>query len=318
MKKLLSILLAALLLPALAACGDDKTPAKTQDDTAAQQQIVTTNIAAYDWLTELTQGSSAFDITLLGGGIDMHSYQPTTNDLITMSNCDYLVFCGGESDAWVRDFMQNSNTNMQHLSLLDALGEAACPTDHDHNHPHDHDHDMTNYDEHVWLSLTNAQLYLLMMAETLSQLDPAGEDIYRQNAVNYSQSLALLHAEYQDVVANAAHHTILVADRFPFCYLVQDYGIEYFAAFPGCSSETNAGFETIAFLADKMDELGLNTVLTIDKSDQKIANTVIQNTKAQDAQILTLHSLQTREEGSDMTYLAVMRENLRVLEQALN
>ncbi len=312
MKKLLSILLAALMLLALTACGDDKTPAKPQDNAAQQQQIVTTNIAAYDWLTELTQGSSTFNLTLLGGGIDMHSYQPTANDLIAMSTCDYLVFCGGESDAWVRDFMQNSSTNMQYLSLLDALGEAACTTD------HDHDHDMTNYDEHVWLSLTNAQLYLLMMAETLSHLDPANADIYRQNGTNYSQSLALLHAEYQDVVANAAHHTILVADRFPFCYLVQDYGIEYFAAFPGCSSETNASFETIALLADKVDELGLNTVLTIDKSDQKIANTVIQNTKAQDAQILTLNSLQTREAGSDMTYLAVMQENLRVLEQALN
>ncbi|MBQ2888175.1 MAG: zinc ABC transporter substrate-binding protein [Firmicutes bacterium] len=314
MKKLLSILLAALMLLTLTACGDNKTPAKPHDDTAGQQQIVTTNIAAYDWLTELTQGSSAFNLTLLGGGIDMHSYQPTTNDLIAISTCDYLVFCGGESDAWVRDFMQNSDTNMQYLSLLDALGEAACPTDHDH----DHDHDMTNYDEHVWLSLTNAQLYLLMMAETLSQLDPDGADIYRQNAVNYSQSLALLHAEYQHIVANAAHHTILVADRFPFCYLVRDYGIEYFAAFPGCSSETNASFETIAFLADKVDELGIKTVLTIDKSDQKIANTVIQNTKAQDAQILTLHSLQTREAEDGMDYLAVMEQNLRVLEQALN
>ena len=314
MKKLLSILLAAFLLLTLTACGDDKTPAKPHDDTAGQQQIVTTNIAAYDWLTELTQGSSAFNLTLLGGGIDMHSYQPTTNDLITLSTCDYLVFCGGESDAWVRDFMQNSNTNMQYLSLLDALGEAACPTDHDH----DHDHDMTFYDEHVWLSLTNAQLYVLMMAETLSQLDPAGADIYRQNAVNYSQSLALLDSQYQDVVASAAHHTILVADRFPFCYLVRDYGIEYFAAFPGCSSETNASFETIAFLADKVDELGIKTVLTIDKSDQKIANTVIQNTKAQNAQILTLNSLQTREAEDGMDYLAVMEQNLRVLEQALN
>lgn len=315
MKKLLSIVMAAFMLLTLAACGNDKTPAKPQDDTAEQQQIVTTNIAAYDWLTELTQGSSAFNLTLLGGGIDMHSYQPTANDLITLSTCDYLVFCGGESDAWVRDFMQSSDTNMQYLSLLDALGEAACPTDHDHD---DHDHDMTNYDEHVWLSLTNAQLYLLMMAETLSQLDPAGADIYRQNATNYSQSLALLHAEYQDVVANAAHHTILVADRFPFCYLVRDYGIEYFAAFPGCSSETNASFETIAFLADKVDELGLNTVLTIDRSDQKIANTVIQNTRDQDAQILTLNSLQTRDAEDGMDYLAVMQENLRVLEQALN
>ena len=315
MKKLLSILLTALMLLTLTACGDDKTPAKTQDDAAEQQQIVTTNIAAYDWLTELTQGSSAFQLTLLGGGIDMHSYQPTTNDLIAMSTCDYLVFCGGESDAWVRDFMQNPDINMQYLSLLDALGEAACTSDHDH----EHDHDETFYDEHVWLSLTNAQLYVLMMADTLSQLDPAGEDIYRQNAVNYSASLALLDAQYQDVVASAARHTILVADRFPFCYLVRDYGIEYYAAFPGCSSETNASFETIAFLADKVDELGLNTVLTIDKSDQKIANTVIQNTKAQDAQILTLNSLQTRdEEGIIMDYLAVMEQNLRVLEQALN
>ena len=315
MKKLLSILLTALLLLTLTACGDDKTPAKPHDDTTEQQQIVTTNIAAYDWLTELTQGSSAFQLTLLGGGIDMHSYQPTTNDLIAMSTCDYLVFCGGESDAWVRDFMQSSDTNMQYLSLLDALGEAACTSDHDH----EHDHDETFYDEHVWLSLTNAQLYVLMMADTLSQLDPAGEDIYRQNAVNYSASLALLDAQYQDVVASAARHTILVADRFPFCYLVRDYGIEYYAAFPGCSSETNASFETIAFLADKVDELGLSTVLTIDKSDQKIANTVIQNTKAQDAQILTLNSLQTRDEGGIiMDYLAVMEQNLRVLEQALN
>ena len=184
---------------------------------------------------------------------------------------------------------------------------------------HDH-HEETEYDEHVWLSLKNAELYVNKIAEDLSALDAANAENYKKNAEAYNKQLSELDTQYADVVKNAANKYLLFGDRFPFRYLVDDYGLDYSAAFVGCSADTEASFETVRFLAEKVDEKKLGSILVIENSDQKIANTIQQNTQEKNQKILVLDSMQSVTEkniADGETYLGVMQKNLEVLKQAL-
>ena len=176
------------------------------------------------------------------------------------------------------------------------------------------------YDEHIWLSLKNAEILVGKIAESIESLDSNNADIYKQNAASYIDKLNALDSKYAEAVENANTKTLLFADRFPFRYLVDDYGLDYYAAFGGCSAETEASFETVTFLAKKIDELAIKTVLTIDGSDSKIAETIVSNTASKDQQILTLDSIQSVTKNdikSGMTYLSIMESNLAILKEAL-
>ena len=189
---------------------------------------------------------------------------------------------------------------------------------------HEHDHaeeEEKEYDEHVWTSLRNASVVCEAIAATLEEMDPENKDTYQANARNYEAKLSSLDKEYQKTADSAKQNTLIFADRFPFRYLVDDYGLNYYAAFSGCSAESEASFKTVTFLAEKVDELGVNSVLTIEKSDDRIAQTVIENTKTKNQSIHELNSMQsiTSEEiKNGMTYLSVMEDNLKVLQEVLN
>ena len=336
MKKIFSFCLTLVLLAGLlTGCG-------TAPDTSVQNtqtkplHIVTTIFPTYDWVrTVLGDQADNAEITfLLDNGVDMHSYQPSAEDIMKISSCDVFVYAGGESDAWASDALKNaSNKDMQVINLLDVLGEHAKEEetvegmqgadDHDHDHEHgsgESSEEEPEYDEHVWLSLKNAQLFVSAIADSLSQADTAHADAYAANAVVYNKQLAQLDAAYQSAVDAAPIKTVLFADRFPFRYLVDDYGLSYYAAFSGCSADTQASFDTIIFLTDKVNELGLHSILTIENSDDKIANTIIQNTQSRDQQVRTLNSMQTvtsNDLASGTTYLSIMKENLSVLSAAL-
>ena len=336
MKKAFSFCLTLVLLAGLlTGCG-------TAPDTSVQNtqtkplHSVTTIFPTYDWVrTVLGDQADNAEITfLLDNGVDMHSYQPSAEDIMKISSCDVFVYAGGESDAWASDARKNaSNKDMQVINLLDVLGEHAkeeeavegmqAADDHDHEHEHgsgETSEEEPEYDEHVWLSLKNAQLYVSAIADSLSQADTAHADAYAANAVAYNKQLAQLDAAYQSAVDAAPIKTVLFADRFPFRYLVDDYGLSYYAAFSGCSADTQASFDTIIFLTDKVNELGLHSILTIENSDDKIANTIIQNTQSRDQQVRTLNSMQTvtsNDLASGTTYLSIMKENLSVLSAAL-
>jgi zinc transport system substrate-binding protein len=175
-------------------------------------------------------------------------------------------------------------------------------------------------DEHVWLSLKNAQLFVTAIAQELADINEENAQIYQTNAAAYIESLAALDQQYQEMVDTASVKTLLFGDRFPFRYLVDDYGLSYYAAFAGCSAETEASFETITFLSGKVDELGLHTVMTVEASDQKIAQTIVSNTATKDQQILSLDSMQSatsKDVENGVTYLSVMEKNLAVLANAL-
>ena len=305
-------------------------------------KIITTIFPEYDWVMNvLGDKKDNFDVSmLLDSGVDLHSYSPSPKDIISISNCDLFVYVGGESDEWVDDVLKDAkNKEMKVINLMEVLGDKAKEEeiiegmqgeDHDHDHEegedHDHDHEEEEeegpeYDEHVWLSLNNSQLFISEISDSLSKLDKENANYYKSNADKYINDLKALDTQYKDAVSKAAKDTLLFADRFPFRYLVDDYSLKYYAAFIGCSAETEASFETIKFLANKVDELGLNYILKIESSDGAIANTVKNATQAKNQTILTMDSVQsatTKEYASGRNYLSIMKSNLEVLKKALS
>ena len=318
----------------LAGCG--KAPAGGNAN--GKKTVLCATFPQYDWARQII-GDANSDIELellVKGGVDMHSYQPTVADVAKVGACDLFVYVGGESDAWVADALKNAtNPNIKTIDLLEELGSGAreeefvegmqtrLRDEHAHDeHAHDeHGHDdAPEYDEHVWLSLKNADHYVGLLTDALAELDPANAEAFRANAEAYRGKLSELDARYQAAVDAAPKKTLLFADRFPFLYLVDDYGITYYAAFQGCSAETEASFETVVFLANKLDELGLGTVLVIDGSNQQLAKTIIEATMDNNQQIRTIDSLQSVSEedvAKGRTYLGAMESNLEVLKQAM-
>ena len=321
MKKILALLL-ALWIPAAVLSG-----CVPQDDSAASNKlnIVTTIFPAYDWVREILGAETdRAEITmLLDSGVDLHSYQPTVDDIVKISDCDLFLYVGGESDGWVDDALKNApNKERKVIRLLDVLGDSAKAeetVEGMQEEEHDHEEE-AEYDEHIWLSLKNAQVLVAAISEALQESDPARKDIYAANAAAYVEKLSALDGEYRAAVDSGKYKTLLFGDRFPFRYLADDYGLDYYAAFPGCSAETEASFETVSFLAGKMDALGLPCVLTIEGTQLKIAETIVQNTAQKNQQVLTMDSMQAvtaNDAASGVSYLSIMEKNLSVLKKAL-
>ena len=289
-------------------------------------KIVATIFPEYDWTREIL-GNRLKDVNLtllLDNGTDLHSFQPAVKDIMKISSCDLLIYVGGESDQWIEDALKSANNkNMKTVNLMEVLKdfvkeeEAVEGMQEKH---HSHEKDEKEYDEHVWTSLRNASAAAEAIADTLKKLDPENSDIYEKNLKSYQTELNSLDSEYRKTVEQSTYKTLLFADRFPFRYLVDDYGISYYAAFSGCSAESEASFKTITFLAEKVDELGLKDVFTIEKSDDRIAQTVIENTRDKDQKVQVLNSMHsvTAEEIADgTTYLSVMKDNLKILKEAM-
>ena len=358
MKKCMFILAALLAFMGLIACGSsaDNTaaspsaPSSGEDFSEASSAMVTTDAQSvpekhlnivttifpeYDWVREiLGDNAENADLTmLLDNGVDLHSYQPTAQDILKISTCDLFIYVGGESDGWVSDALQEAaNKDMKVIDLLDVLDDAVKEEEivegmeagEEHGDGEDEEHEEEEegpeYDEHVWLSLRNAKVLCEAITSALTEIDPDHAADYRSNLTSYSEKLDALDAAFQSAVDSASRKTLLFGDRFPFRYLVDDYGLSYYAAFAGCSAETEASFRTITFLADKVDEFNLTSVLTIESSDQKIAQTIIQNTKEKNQNILTLNSMQSvtsNDVAAGTGYLSIMESNLDVLIEAL-
>lgn len=320
MKKIISIILCLLMTICLmTSCG---TPT-TNDN--KKLSIVTTIFPEYDWVSEiLGDNSKNTDLTiLLDNGVDLHSYQPTADDIIKISTCDMFIYIGGESDSWVNDALkETTNNDMVVIDLLDVLGENIKEEEvKEGMQSEEEEHsDEVEYDEHIWLSLKNAEILCNYISDKLCKIDSENEKTYTSNTKAYIEKINALDKKYKEAVENSPHKTVLFGDRFPFRYLVDDYNINYYAAFVGCSAETEASFETISFLSKKIDELNLPCVLTIENSDKKIAETIISNTKDKNQEILTMDSMQSTtskdiEKGSN--YILIMEKNLEVLKEAL-
>ena len=325
MKKILSTLLsAAFLVGSFTGCAASKTGSNNKI------QIVTTIFPEYDWVMNVlgSNPGNAEVTMLLDNGTDLHSFQPTANDILKISNCDLFIYVGGESDEWVEDVLKEAvNKDMVSINLLDQLGDSVKEEEilegmqaEDECEEDEEGEEEIEYDEHVWLSLKNAAFFAERISDAISRIDPANAETYKNNTASYKETLNALDLNYQAVVDNASVKTILFGDRFPFRYLVDDYGLDYYAAFVGCSAESEASFETITFLSGKVDELSLPAVLTIEGQDKRIAETIVDNTSTKDQQILTIDSMQsvTAQNVKDgATYVSIMGANLEVLKKAL-
>lgn len=321
--------------------------------------IVCTTFPQYDWVKNiLGEEAERFNVTLLlDNGVDMHSYQPAVKDIATAGSSDLFIYVGGESDTWVEDALKEAkNKDLKAINLMETLDnfvkeeevvegmqEERKSLGHSHEksskekqeqtqkESHENSQEINGqkeaadeepeYDEHIWLSIRNAEIMVKNIEKAIEQFDSDNAKVYQNNAENYIKKLDTLDKQYANTIQNAKYKAILFGDRFPFRYMADDYDLKYYAAFAGCSAETMAGFETVTFLAKKADELQLPVILTIENSDGRIAEAVKSNTTKKNQKILAMNSLQsvTKEQLADgITYLQVMQENLSVLSEALN
>ena len=296
----------------------------TTTATFAKTKVVTTIFPEYDWVLNIAgEKINEIDITLLlDNGVDLHSYQPSVKDIAKISTADIFIYVGGESDDWVKDVLRTShNKKLKTINLLETLGERVKEEEIvEGMQLEDEDEEETEYDEHVWLSLRNTQILCSTICEALCSVNPTNALTYKANLTSYNARLSALDAEYTKACKDAKFNTLLFGDRFPLRYLTDDYGLKYYAAFAGCSAETEASFKTIAFLSSKVDELGLKSVCKIESGDGKIARTIIQSSKAKDASIVTFNSMQAVTKSDikkGATYLGTMQSNLEALKKAL-
>ncbi len=328
MKKIkINTIICCLVLFAMALTACQAGPKDKND----KIQIVCTLFPQYDWVREIVGDSENVDIILLiENGGDLHSYQPSADDIITISTCDMFIYGGGVSDKWVEDALkQATNKDMVVINMLEAIGDKALLEEtvegmeaHSHDEAEEeYDHDVTEYDEHMWLSISNAKLICQEIYSSLCSLNGDNKATYETNYNTYVGKLDELNNKYKNMVESASVDTILVADRFPFRYLTNEYGIKYYAAFVGCSSETEASFETVKFLSNKLDELKLSSVVVVDGSTQNVAKTIIESSVNKDQNIVILDSIQAvsmdRIKTGD-TYLNIMESNYNVLAEILN
>ena len=330
-KKILSLMFcAATAAAALTGCAAN-TPdaAAVNSSTEKKLSIVCTIFPEYDWVKQIL-GAHAADAELsylLDSGMDLHSYQPTAPDMAKIAECDLFVYVGGESDAWAEDALAEAvNKDMQVINLMEVMGDAAKEEEvkegmqAEEEEGEEEGEEEPEYDEHVWLSLRNAKLLCTEIADKLCVLDSENAADYKVNLDAYTAQLDQLDGDFSALADSASQKTLVFGDRFPFRYFADDYGFDYYAAFAGCSAETEASFETIVFLADKADQLGCRTIFTIENSDRKIAQTIIDNTKEKNQTIAELNSLQsvTKDQiGSGTTYLRLMQQNYETLKEAI-
>ena len=324
----------------LSGCSRPQTEAKPETG----PQVVATIFPLYDFARQILGDDSRVTL-LLSPGMESHSYDPSPQDMIRVLESDLFLYIGGESDAWVERTLEGgerpAGTALRLMDVVEALEEEEVPgaegrghshsqgdeADHDHDHDHDHEeggHDEHSvygeleYDEHIWTSPPNAIRMVEAIADALCELDPAGAAAYRENAAAYEEQLAALDEDFRAVTENGARHELVFGDRFPFRYLVEEYGLAYAAAFPGCSGESEPSAATVAALVDHIKNNHIPVVFYLELSNHRVADVLAESTGAQTRE---LHSLQTvtREEfEAGETYLSLMERNLEHIKEALN
>ena len=310
MKRILIIFLALSLALALCGCGGSAEPEEKG------LQIVTTVFPAYDFARQI--GGGRVQVTLLlPPGAESHSFEPTAKDMVRIQAAD-LFFCnGGESAAWAEELLE-SGENIRSLAMLacvDALEEEV--KEGMQESAGEEEEDGPEYDEHVWTSPINAIRICEALCGELCALDPEGESEYRANLAGYRAQLEALDQSFREIVANGRFHTVVFADRFPVRYFVEEYGLNYFAAFPGCAEDTEPSAKTVAFLLDRVREEGLPAVFTIEFSNGKMADEICEDTGCAKLLFHSCHNISADELKDGASYLELMRRNADALKEAL-
>lgn len=312
---------------------ESSSAAESKSEETKKLSIVTTIFPAYDWVKQVVGDNKNVEISfLIDKGVDLHSYQASAADIAKITDSDLFVYVGGDSDDWAEDIIKE-NPNLNYINMVDSIGEAALAEElvegmqdeeeHDNeseehaNEEGEHEEGEEEIDEHVWLSIKNAETIVSAIEAKLAEIDPDNKAEYEKNANDYLAKLDELDKEYKDTLSSIQNKTIIVGDRFPFRYLVNEYGIKYYAAFKGCDAGSEASFETVKFLANKMDELNMTDIFIIDGSKGDLAKTIVDNTKDKNAKVLVLDSMQSTKSSDNASYLDIMKKNLEVLKEVL-
>ena len=285
--------------------------------------IIATAFPSYDFARQIA-GDSATIRMLLSPGAEAHSYEPTPKDMIDIQNCDLFIYAGGENEAWVTDMISSLEIDEDKvIAMLDTVTPIyeetveGMESDHHHDESCEHHHDTEGYDEHVWTSPRNAALIAKAIADKLCRIDPANAAIYAARYEDYEAQLSNLDASLRSVIGGAKRRTVVFGDRFPARYFTEEYGLEYFAAFPGCSADTEPSAATIAFLIDKVKEQNIPVVFSIELSNGRLAAAIAEATGAKVLTFTSCHNLTKEEFASGATYISLMEQNLANLQEAL-
>lgn len=347
MKKFSKLLTLLMILVMCASCFYGCSSDKKEENSSKKIKVVATIFPVYDFLREI--GGDKIDLTMLmTPGAETHSYEPTPKDMKTVSNADFFAYVGGDSDEWVDKILDgNKNDKMKVVTLMDCVKTVdeehveGMEEEHDHDHDedvdgkddsdkdkdehdehdehdHDHDGDEPEQDEHVWTSPKNAIEIVKKLTSELSKVDPDNANYYKENSKNYIMKLENLDKKFEDVVKNGKRKEIIFGDRFPFRYFVDRYGLKYYAAFPGCSTDTEASASTVAFLTNKVKEDKIPVIFHIELSNNKIAKSIAEATGAKMLQLNAVHNVTKEDFEKGETYLSLMEKNLKPLEEALN
>lgn len=313
-RKIIFMFLICALSFQLVGCGN------TASGKDGQLKVVSTIFASYDFARQI--GGSVADITmLLKPGVESHSYEPSPKDIVTIQECDIFIYTGGENDAWVDSILESMDTTdmiiIKMMDLVDKYEEETVEGMETHEHTEDCDHEHEEWDEHVWTSPVNAITICKAITEAFVEADSNNSDVYEANSKAYISELKKLDETFRKIVGTADRRVVVFGDRFPLRYFVEEYNLDYYAAFPGCSSETEASAATIAFLIDKVKEEEIPVVFKIELSSDAMANTIAEDSGAKVLTFNTCHNITSEEFEKGENYLTLMYKNANALKEAV-
>ena len=343
MKKIYKVAVAALVVAGVAFAGVKFAGMLGKHETGKKYSIVSTSFPGYDFARAVAGNNTEVSVKmLLKPGAESHTFEPTPQDILTIKNSNLFLYVGGDSDEWVKKVISEIDPKktkvMKLVDLVKTKNEEVVEgmqededdhkDDHDHDHKHDHDHDHKHdydhkeeepeVDEHVWTSLKNAKEITEKILKAALEFDKAEEKKLSENTKNYTDKIAAVDQKIGEMVKTAKRKEIIVGDRFPLRYFVDDYGIKYYAAFPGCSEQTEANVKTVSFLVKKIKEDKIPAVFKIELSNGLIAETLAKETGAKILEIQSAHNISEKDFESGVTYVDLMERNLEALKEALN
>ncbi|MBE6631729.1 MAG: zinc ABC transporter substrate-binding protein [Ruminococcaceae bacterium] len=309
MKRIISVILLAVLLLSSCSLGEKEFDGKIS--------VVSTVFPSYDFARNV--GGENVNVTMLiPPGTESHSYEPTPGDIVKINTADLLVCVGGESESWLDKIITSNGKEIKVLRMMectelleDKLVEGM------EEEEHSHDHTKKEYDEHVWTSPVNAVKISEALRDALCEIDAENSGSYKENCEKYTKKLCDLDSDIRDAIVSSENRTVIFADRFPFRYFAEEYGLKYYAAFPGCSGLSEPGAKTVAFLADKVEELSLPAVFILEFSRGTIAESICERYPAAVLRFHSCHNVSTEDFSAGIGYIELMEENLKNLKTAL-
>lgn len=300
-------LIAALLCLCLMLCGCTAQPEKPHDET--KLQIVCTSFPAYDFAREIADDRAELTL-LIKPGSEVHSYEPTPKDMIRIQESDLFICNGGESEQWAKTLITPELNTIYMMGCVDTVEESADGI-------YNAEDGEPELDEHVWTSPLNAIKISEEICNALCKLDTDNAEAYKTNFAAYKAQLMALDREFRQLIKNSGKHTLVFADRFPMRYFALEYGLDCYAAFPGCSSETEPSAKTVAYLIDRVREDKIPAVLYMEFSNQKMADVICEDTGCKKLPFYSAHSVSAEQFEQGVSYLDLMRINLNSLKEAL-